>query len=493
MLSTIDNDSFYFSSFGKQEAYPKNMIFAAFDVAEISAPNIVDVLMYDGLATNEVIIEKIYPKNQETTEAQTTQNTKKQKMSEEDTNNNNNSNNSTNDDISIIKSTASERQDINRLCSILNLDEHKIWERWVNCYFIEKRQGPRIWIGRQLQLNFHWPEIVDAASLQKFGFVENICQSLLTYINLYNHYDPGTLLCEWAYTILVDKNYEKFDGFGLADEFLQAINLQNGTSSENHTRHDKPSFDFFRLSDTITNNEQLLEAKLKTFQLVDENEPMWLFHGTSAICADNIITDGIRLTASGSVNDFGSGFYCTTDISVAVDYARRRGRQTNVTIANERMPCVLAYKITPSWITSYETKKYTFDELQSKMLLLELQADEEWKNIIKHYRYHDHPKIPSLFKAVHKNCSKNEKKTEFDIIRGPFAVGADINNFANNKTQFCFRTSKSVDFIDHKLKFILILDNENDNANNNNNNNNNNDNDNDNNRHNNQNDDDDDD
>lgn len=95
-LSKIDNQSFYFYSFNKEKVYPKKIIFVTSDVGEIFAPNMVDLLMYDGIATNEVIIAKIYPKNEETTKVQTTQNTKKQKMNDEDMENNNNNNNNNN-------------------------------------------------------------------------------------------------------------------------------------------------------------------------------------------------------------------------------------------------------------------------------------------------------------------------------------------------------------------------------------------------------------
>ena len=92
LISKIDDKSFVFSGCGKDTFYRKDIVYVTSEIGEITASHVVDLLVYDGMATNEIIIAKIYPQNEETTKLKTTQNTKKQKTSEEDNNNNNNNN-----------------------------------------------------------------------------------------------------------------------------------------------------------------------------------------------------------------------------------------------------------------------------------------------------------------------------------------------------------------------------------------------------------------
>jgi hypothetical protein len=57
------------------------------------------------------------------------------------------------------------------------------------------------------------------------------------------------------------------------------------------------------------------------------NAPALLYHGTDEIAANNIILTGIRLSSSRPAADFGSGFYLTSNLHQAEQWANQKVRR----------------------------------------------------------------------------------------------------------------------------------------------------------------------
>ncbi|MBM4384382.1 MAG: DUF3990 domain-containing protein [Deltaproteobacteria bacterium] len=78
------------------------------------------------------------------------------------------------------------------------------------------------------------------------------------------------------------------------------------------------------------------------------NAPLELFHGTDAASAHSILGSGVSLSYCSPLTDFGAGFYTTTNLTQARDWAIARATRAG------RAPAVVGFAVDRTWLSRLE-------------------------------------------------------------------------------------------------------------------------------------------
>lgn len=154
--------------------------------------------------------------------------------------------------------------------------------------------------------------------------------------------------------------------------------------------------------------------------MVWTNAPAVLYHGTDEIAANSIITRGIRLSASRPAADFGSGFYLTSSLHQAEQWANQK-------ISRIPSPAAGAPAIRAAVLT------FEFDRDVAADL------DDHLTFVLPNVDFFDFVAFNRLGSANHARASG----VSYDLVYGPLAAYPQLLTYGNCD-QLCLLSQRAV-------------------------------------------------
>jgi hypothetical protein len=74
-----------------------------------------------------------------------------------------------------------------------------------------------------------------------------------------------------------------------------------------------------------------------------KNDPLKPYHGTDSLAAGMILRDGVDLRLGKPLTDFGAGFYTTTSLDQAMNWANTRTRHPRAGPNPASVPAVVSF------------------------------------------------------------------------------------------------------------------------------------------------------
>jgi hypothetical protein len=155
------------------------------------------------------------------------------------------------------------------------------------------------------------------------------------------------------------------------------------------------------------------------------NQPVVLYHGTSSTSAESI-KNGISLTYSHRLTDFGRGFYTTTLWTQAVTWAYDRVAVSGGT------PAVVGFEVSRDQLAELDTLSFVRGDFN---------AEDFW-SLVFHCR---------TGKAGH----RRPQKTWYDVVYGPVAAFWKQRLAIYGVDQTSFHTKKAVKILDGSKKVVI--------------------------------------
>lgn len=161
-------------------------------------------------------------------------------------------------------------------------------------------------------------------------------------------------------------------------------------------------------------------------RVVWQNSKIRLYHGTDDNALNNIREIGVRLNATRVNSDFGRGFYLTTNLEQAKDWADYRVRTGNRGRDGQPMvaPVVLQYYVDRDFLADLAVSIFTLPD-----------ANSDYWDFVRHCR---------VSRALDHFRSGVKNKRNFDVVVGPVSKNRRQRSIYQGYDQWSLHTVRAL-------------------------------------------------